>query len=946
MIPPRLKRLSLGLIAATAGAVGLSAHLTAAEAKPADTSASGSASEIVDFARDVQPIFAAKCYDCHGPAKQKGGIRLDAAAALQGGDSGDPLLVASEPDKSHLLKLVRGDGDEVMPPKGEKLTPQQVDVLSRWVKQGGMWPETGQPLAKAKLKHWSFNAPVRPSVPKTDNGVARNPIDGFILAKLTKEGLKQSPEADKYQLIRRVTLDLTGLPPTPAEVDAFVADAAPDAYEKLVDRLLASPRFGERWARSWLDLARYADSKGYGSDPLRLTIHRYRDWVIDAFNANKPFDQFTIEQIAGDLLPDPAKPAPTQDQLIATAFHRNTMTNTEGGTDDEEFRVAAVKDRADVTIQAWMGLTMGCAQCHTHKFDPITHREYYSLYAIFNQTEDADRGDESPTIPTPGKDQQEQKAKLEAQIVAAEEEIKKSAALAAAQAKWEASLTDPEAGWTVLDVVEAKSRGGATLDVRPDGSVVATGERAKTDVYTVVARTDLRKITGLRIEALPDESLPDKGPGRSGNGNFVLNELKVVASPLKEQSTQPRLTGRYVRVQQPGKKAYLALAEVQVLDGSENLAKGGKAKQSSTAFGGAAERAVDGNTAGGDYYKDNTVAHTAKDDDPWWELDLGAAKTFDRVAIWNRTDAVADRLAGFKVSVLDEKRQTVWSETVEKAPKPSVTLGPGKTMDVALTNASATYEQPDAGGWTAAKAIDNDPKAASGWAVGGRPGQRHVAAFETAAPVGLKEGTRLTFRLVQNYETGSLGRFRLSATTKAKPVRVLPTNVNEAIAVAAEKRTDAQRALVRDHFLTTTPESREVFGKVYDLRKQLAAIKVPMTAIMRELPAEKRRPSHILVKGNFLQKGDPVEPGVLGAFHSLPPGAAADKRAGGAAGQAVRGRTGPLPRGRGGRQEAGYPADRPAARRAGRGRGRRLDRGGQRPAQPRRRDDAVKSATD
>ena len=828
--------------------------------------------ERVRFNRDIRPVLSDACLKCHGfdEKERKADLRLDTKEGLTRVHGGVTPVVAGDAAKSEVYRrITTHDADDVMPPaaSGKTLTSRQKALVKRWIEQGAEYEP-----------HWSFTPVARPGVPKVaDAAWVRNPVDAFVLARLEAAGLKPMPPADQVTLIRRATLDLTGLPPTPAEVDAFVADAAPDAYEKLVDRLLASRRFGERWARPWLDLARYADSKGYGSDPLRLTIHRYRDWVIDAFNANKPFDQFTIEQIAGDLLPDPAKPAPTQDQLIATAFHRNTMTNTEGGTDDEEFRVAAVKDRADVTIQAWMGLTMGCAQCHTHKFDPITHREYYSLYAIFNQTEDADRGDESPTIPTPGKDQQEQKAKLEAQIVAAEEEIKKSAALAAAQAKWEASLTDPEAGWTVLDVVEAKSRGGATLDVRPDGSVVATGERAKTDVYTVVARTDLRKITGLRIEALPDESLPDKGPGRSGNGNFVLNELKVVASPLKEQSTQPRLTGRYVRVQQPGKKAYLALAEVQVLDGSENLAKGGKAKQSSTGFGGAAERAIDGNTAGGDYYKDNTVAHTAKEDDPWWELDLGAAKTFDRVAVWNRTDAVADRLAGFKVSVLDEKRQTVWSETVEKAPKPSVTLGPGKTMDVALTNASATYEQPDAGGWTAAKAVDGDPKANSGWAVGGKPGQRHVAAFETAAPVGLKDGTRLTFRLVQNFETGSLGRFRLSATTKPKPVRVLPTTVSEAIAVAAEKRTDAQRALVRDHFLTTTPESREVFGKVYDLRKQLAAIKVPQTAIMRELPADKRRPSHILVKGNFLQKGDPVEPGVLGAFHSLPAGAANDR---------------------------------------------------------------------
>ena len=215
----------------------------------------------------------------------------------------------------------------------------------------------------------------------------RNPIDNFVLAKLEHEGLTPSPEADKYTLCRRLYLDLVGLPPTTEQSEAFVKDNSPDAYEKLVDRLQANPRYGERWARPWLDCARYADSAGYGSDPLRKTCFRYRDWVIQAFNRNLPYDQFTIEQLAGDLLPHP-----TTDQLIATSFNRNTMTNTEGGTDREEFRTAAVKDRVETSVQVWMGLTMGCAQCHTHKYDPITNREYYQLFAIFNQTEDADRG--------------------------------------------------------------------------------------------------------------------------------------------------------------------------------------------------------------------------------------------------------------------------------------------------------------------------------------------------------------------------------------------------------------------------------------------------------------------------------------------------------------------------------------------------------------------------
>ena len=418
-------------------------------AEPAESPSPADAGS-VDFARDVQPILVAKCVDCHGGAKQKGGLRLDGPAALKGGDSGQPLLVAGDAGKSHVLKLVRGDDpDEAMPPKqADRLSAAQVDVLTRWVRQGGQWPAaSAAAVARAPHKHWSFNPPVRPPVPTAAaearpgvepdaNPGVRNPIDAFVLARLAKDHLTSSPEADKYALVRRATIDLTGLPPTPAEVETFVADDSPGAYDRLVDRLLASPRFGERMARPWLDLARYADSAGYGSDPLRFTIHKYRDWVIESFNADKPFDQFTTEQLAGDLLPtDGVSAKERESRLIATAFHRNTMTNTEGGTDDEEFRVAAVKDRTDVTIQAWMGLTMGCAQCHTHKFDPITNREYYQVFAIFNQTEDADRDDEAPTLVTLTAAEAAEKAKLAAEVAALETADKAAAEKAAAAEK-------------------------------------------------------------------------------------------------------------------------------------------------------------------------------------------------------------------------------------------------------------------------------------------------------------------------------------------------------------------------------------------------------------------------------------------------------------------------------------------------------------------------------
>jgi mono/diheme cytochrome c family protein len=337
----------------------------------------------IDFNRDVRPILSNNCYACHGPDDKvrKADLRLD----TRDGATENGAVVPGRPDESELIRRVRSDeSGEVMPPPktGKKLTGREVELLTEWVKQGAPY-----------AKHWSYVKPERPPLPVVKNNAwARNGIDLFILARLEREGLRPQPEADRYALIRRASLDLTGLPPTVEEVDAFVNDPAPNAYEKLIDRLLAKPAFGEHWARLWLDLARYADSAGYADDPPR-TIWAYRDYVIRSFNANKPFDRFTVEQIAGDLLPGAA-----EEQLIATAFHRNTLTNNEGGTSDEEFRNVAVVDRVNTTMAVWMGTSMACAQCHTHKYDPISQTEYFRFFAFFNNTEDADRADESPVL--------------------------------------------------------------------------------------------------------------------------------------------------------------------------------------------------------------------------------------------------------------------------------------------------------------------------------------------------------------------------------------------------------------------------------------------------------------------------------------------------------------------------------------------------------------------
>jgi hypothetical protein len=354
-----------------------------------------SATEPVQFGRDVLPILSAACFSCHGPDEhdRKGDLRLDKEAdAKKEHEDGVPVFPGHPEKSSILVRLLSKDADEVMPPpKSHKhLKAEQVETLRRWIVEGAIWG-----------RHWSFE-PIRP---------LSGTIDSLVKGALEKKGLQLRPAAAPHVLVRRLGLDIVGIPPTPEQADEFARDPSSAAYERLVDELLANSQFGEHWARMWLDLARYADTKGYEKD-LERSIWPWRDWVVDALNADMPLDRFTEEQLAGDLLPNPS-----ESQLIATAFHRNTMTNEEAGTDREEFRQLAVKDRVDTTVQVWMGLTMGCAKCHTHKYDPISQEEYYSFYALFNQTEDSNLGSDEPLLfkPTPGqqRDLDRQKAELD-----------------------------------------------------------------------------------------------------------------------------------------------------------------------------------------------------------------------------------------------------------------------------------------------------------------------------------------------------------------------------------------------------------------------------------------------------------------------------------------------------------------------------------------------------
>lgn len=416
---------------------------------------------LIDFERDIRPIFSTACVSCHGSTKQRGGLRLDDPAALMTGGNSGPVIVPGKSSDSRLMQLVAGlDPDQKMPPKGAPLSRTDASKLRAWIDQGAKWTTAGTATSGGPQQstHWAYQPVRRPPLPPVkQSGWVRNEIDAFILARLDQAGLTPSAEADKLTLMRRLCLDLIGLPPTPDEINSYLADPRPNAYERLVDRLLASPHYGERWGRHWLDLARYADSDGFEKDTGRPHAWRYRQWVIQAINQNMPFDQFTIEQLAGDLLP-----GATAQQKTATGFHRNTLTNKEGGVDQEQFRVEAVVDRVNTTAKVFLGSTLGCCQCHDHKYDPFAQREYYQFFAFFNSDVEVD-------LPAPqaGEEVVYQRAKaafdakqaeLDAAVNAASKDLPDRVAL------WEAHLTQeraaklPAAIQAVLEVAPIKRK--------------------------------------------------------------------------------------------------------------------------------------------------------------------------------------------------------------------------------------------------------------------------------------------------------------------------------------------------------------------------------------------------------------------------------------------------------------------------------------------------------
>ena len=801
------------------------------------------AEEKVDFNTQIKSILSNKCIACHGPDEEhrEAGLRLDTFDGATEDLGGYAALIPGNAEDSEMIFRMGLDPDdeEIMPPegRGDPLTEEEIELFSRWINQGGEYD-----------KHWSYKKPVRPAAPA---GI--HPVDHFVQERLKQEGLKPSNPADKRTIIRRVFLDLIGLPPTPAEVDAFVQNKDPNAYDQLIDDLLARPAFGEHWARMWLDLARYADSAGYADDVPR-TIWAYRDYVIRALNENVPFDQFTIDQLAGDLLPNP-----TDDQLIATAFHRNTQTNNEGGTNDEEFRNVAVVDRVNTTFATWMGTTMACAQCHTHKYDPITHEEYFQVFDILNQTEDSDKKDERPVYSIYSDHQKKRQSDLKKKISELERSLKPSAEnelLLAELKKWE--VEQKQTKWNALIPTKGTAQSGADLNISKDGTVFVSGAKKPLEEYELSAVSSLDKITAVRIDLLKDARLPHNGPSRIHN--MVLNEL-ILNSFGDAAEKGSAKSGRFVRLELPGKHKFLHVAEVQAFVGDENVALKGKATQSSTDYGGDARLAIDGNVDGN--YNSKSVTHTANsDEEPWLEIDLGKEYDLTKIAVWNRTDnKLYARLDGFRLQVLDEERIILWEKTYDKAPQREAIESLDGATTARFAGATASYEQNN---FTVDEAIDGKQGQESGWAIAGGQGRDHYAIFELKDPL---PGGVLNFRLVQNYPNHAIGKFRLSVTNAKNPASAFSQSLTSILDKSTEKRSPQEQKQLLDYFVKQGPATQRIREQIASLRNQLNQIKPSATVpMMKEVVDANRRESYIHLRGSYLSKGPTVHAGFPSAL--------------------------------------------------------------------------------
>ena len=855
----------------------------------------------IDYATQIQPLLQARCYECHSGENRKGGLFLDRPdEAFAGGDSGKPAIVPGKPDESELVRLISlQQKHDRMPPTG-KLPDEEIALLKAWIEEGAVWP-VKEASTRVQSDHWAFQPRQDPTPPEIEAAAwDGSPIDRFVYAKLQQAGLHPSAEADRQTLIRRLNLDLLGLPPSPEDVEAFVANQRPDAYERVVDQVLASPHFGERWGRYWLDLARYADSDGYEKDGQRPWAWRYRDWVIDAINKDLPYDKFTIEQLAGDLLPD----ATVEDQ-VATGFHRNTLTNREGGVDAEEFRVAQILDRTNTTATVFLGLTMACAQCHSHKYDPLSQREYYQLYSFFN---DADERDISAPSPRELAAYNAEKEVFDAVHATLQEDVDAQVAtyttdaLPANQAAWEAEPRRWEANWLPLDPTQlASTFGGSELTADANGVIRAGDARPDRDTYRVVLQPPAEPITGLRLELLKDETEPKGGPGRAANGNLVISEVELAKlagdgtrTPIKlATGTADHSQGGFPvadsidgdsgtgwallpAIGQDHAAVYTLAEPVTTADGEQlevRIAQNygtahtvGKfrlaittAKEPAAESEWVAPKVTIAESAGGPtfHHEANDVIFVDGENPPLDTYTIVAETDLPQITAV-KLEALADeRLPNQGPGRVKHGNFVVSELKLSVTPKAE-----GKSQPIKLTRPTATYENPE---FTAITAFDGKvkEKERNGWSVhpeGYSKDQELVA--ETVDAPNFEGGTKLTIVIEQRWgQNHTLGKFRLSVTGDPQPMphHGLPEDVRTALETPAAKRDEAQVARLAEWYRGVDPFLASQQAR---LETHLAeAPKLPETKAQAIVERAEPRETHVLTRGDFLRPGAEVQPG-------------------------------------------------------------------------------------
>jgi len=861
-----------------------------------------------DFNRDIRPILSQNCFKCHGmdDKARKGALRLDQREpATKPAKSGEIAIVPNQPDKSELIKRIFStDDEERMPPTSTKvlLSDAQKQKLKEWVAAGAKYDP-----------HWAFVPPKLPPVPQSKLGVGKNPIDAFVLARLDKENLKPSPEADKFTLCRRVYIDLIGIPPTPEEADAFAKDAAPDAYEKLVEKLLAMPQYGERWARRWLDLARYADTNGYEKDRSR-TMWPYRDWVVRALNADLPFDQFTIKQIAGDMLPNPMP-----DDFIATGFHRNTMLNEEGGIDPNEYRYYAMVDRNNTTGTAWLGLTVGCCQCHTHKYDPILHKEYYSLMAFL------DNADE-PDYEIPDAEREKKRAEIEAKIAKLTAELPTRWQVPT-DAQW---FSPPSFKGGAGGVIATAS--GVPAEVLADNAIKFGGAVPDKDTYTLTFDADVANVDRLKLEVLKDGNT---GPGRTPHGNFVLSEISVSVAPKDAPDKAQSV------------KLLRATADFSQKEFDIAGAFDGKPETGWAIDPGDSKTAIKERTA--TFFFEKPVAFekgarfTVKLEQNYGSkhvigklrLSLGAPVAANippearrkeiidrRFAEWEKTESDAAlkwqilRPAEMKSSLplltqlddgsilasgdinksetyelkFESKLSGVTSMRLEVLPDDSLPAhGPGMAFyegpkgDFFLSEfhiivagqrikpvrSTDSYSKGGIGGGKIGAQYTQDGDMSSGWATNGEQGNAHSAVFAFEKPLDLNGTLEVKLQFERHYAC-PLGKFRIAVSTDAKPAeaRGHVAEIDELLTKPAAQRTDGEKEKLMVAFYEAAPELAGARDEIKKLRNSIP--KLGTALCMRERPANNPRATFLHHRGEWLQPKEKVEPGVPSFLPQLP----------------------------------------------------------------------------